>query len=116
MTSSELIYAIVVGVVFIQAEGVVAGNVGFVVGAEFSAGAGVPAVPLKLLGNDFDDGGLFFAGELVHRAGPHRQGEADEQHGLNNGHDDFQVSGGVGFGALVIGLGIELFAETHQHV
>ena len=88
----------------------------FVVGAEFAVRAGIPAIPLKLLGDDFDDGGVFLAGKFVHRAGPNGNGEADEQDGFKDGDDAFDVSGGVAFDAGVIGLGIAAFMKAHDDV
>ena len=55
---------LVVRVLLVEAERIVAGNKFLVLGAKNAVRAGVPAVPLKLLGDDFDDGGILFAREI----------------------------------------------------
>jgi hypothetical protein len=57
--------------------------------AKLAVRAGVPAVPLELLAMTLMTDGILFVGKFVHRAGPNGDGEADQQHGFENGDDAF---------------------------
>ena len=80
------------------------------------SGPAIADVPGELLRHDLDDGGFIRGRELVHGPGPNRHGHADQQHGLDAGHGQFDVTRRVIFDTVVIGLGIARRAETAERV
>ena len=61
---------LIVRIVLVQSERIVSGDKLPVLSGKDAVGVGIPAVPLKLLSDDFNDGGILLLGKLIDGMGP----------------------------------------------
>src|SRR5438309_11414035 len=72
--------------------------------------------PVKLLPDRMDKDGIAGFGKLIHALGPQRHCEANEEHGFNQDHGEFQMGGNTACYAFVIGHGVTATVITHEAI
>src|SRR5947207_12432493 len=72
--------------------------------------------PVKLLPNRMDKDGIAGFGKLIHALGPQRHSEANEEHGFNQDHGEFQMGGNAARHAFVIGHGMTATVITNEAI
>src|SRR5438309_1635180 len=72
--------------------------------------------PVKLLPDRMDNDGIAGFGKLIHALGPQRHSEANEEHGFNQDHREFQMGGNAARYTFVIGHGMAAAVITKEHI
>src|ERR1035438_3746711 len=79
----------------IEAQGIGRDGKAHCLPAKLPALARVERVPIELLADHVDHRGFALIGELIHRLGPKRDGEPNQQYALDQCHRAFDVAGGM---------------------
>ena len=74
--------------------------------AENTVRAGITNVPRILLRHNLNDRGFTGGREFIHRPGPKRHGDADQEHRLDGGDGELNVTGRMIADTVIIGFGI----------
>src|SRR5207244_12527208 len=72
--------------------------------------------PVKLLPDRMDKDGIPGFGKWIHALGPQRHSEANEEHGFNQDHGEFQMGGNTAGYSFVIGHGMAGAMITNEAI
>ena len=72
--------------------------------------------PVKLLPDRVDKDGIAGFGKLIYALRPERHGKANEEHGFNQDHREFQMGGNAACYTFVIGHGMAAAVITEEYV
>ena len=103
------------GVGAIQPDRVRVANQRELAAAEDTIGSRKMKVPVKLLPNRVDQGRVFVLRERIDPLRPERDGEADQEHGLDQNNRKFQVSRDAAGHTLMVCHRVAAFAKTPEN-